>query len=122
MTFAVDDQDADRLNDRMVEELVGKGAIEHPRIERAFRAVRRDWFLPDSPLGEVFADRAVVTHRGPDGVAISSSSQPSLMARMLGQLRLEPGMAVLEIGTGTGYNAALLGHVVGRRAPSSPWI
>ncbi len=113
MTSAVDDQEAGRLNDRLVDELVRNGAVEDPRIERAFRAVRRDLFLSDSPPGEVFADRAVVTRRGPDGIPVSSSSQPSLMACMLGQLRLQPGLAVLEIGTGTGYNAALLGHAVG---------
>lgn len=43
----------------------------------------------------------------------SSSSQPSVMASMLESLRLEPGMSVLEIGTGTGWNAALIASVVG---------
>ena len=42
-----------------------------------------------------------------DGEAISSSSQPEMMAIMLEQLALEPGLRVLEIGAGTGYNAAL---------------
>ena len=43
----------------------------------------------------------------------SSSSQPTIMALMLDALRLEPGMRVLEIGAGTGYNAALLERIVG---------
>ena len=46
-------------------------------------------------------------------MAISSSSQPALMAQMLEQLDVRSGMAVLEVGTGTGYNAALLGQLVG---------
>src|SRR5207245_2580927 len=46
------------------------------------------------------------------GVPISSSSQPSLMAQMLEDLRLTPGLRVLEVGAGTGYNAALLAHAV----------
>jgi protein-L-isoaspartate(D-aspartate) O-methyltransferase len=46
-------------------------------------------------------------------VPISSSSQPSLMAQMLQDLELQPGQRVLEVGTGTGYNAALLAHLVG---------
>ena len=75
--------------------------------------MRRHWFLPEAALEDVYRDRAVVTHRDGAGVAISSSSQPALMALMLEQLAVQPDMAVLEIGTGTGYNAALLGQLVG---------
>ena len=89
------------------------GAIRSAPVEAAFRAVRRHWFLPGAALDDVYRDRALVTHRAGNGVAISSSSQPALMAQMLDQLSVEPGMAVLEIGTGTGYNAALLGQLVG---------
>ncbi|MEV6836838.1 methyltransferase domain-containing protein [Streptomyces sp. NPDC051133] len=48
-----------------------------------------------------------------DGELLSSSSQPSLMARMLVALRVEDGDRVLEVGAGTGYNAALLAHRLG---------
>ena len=43
----------------------------------------------------------------------SSASMPAVMAQMLTALAVEPGMRVLEIGTGTGYNAALLAHRLG---------
>lgn len=44
----------------------------------------------------------------------SSASMPTVVAIMLGKLQAEPGMSVLEIGTGTGYNAALLAHRLGQ--------
>ncbi len=71
---------------------------------------------PDDPDSEhldlIYTDRSLVT-RMEDGWPTSSTSQPSLVARMLELLDLEPGMSVLEIGTGTGYNAALLAELVG---------
>ncbi len=73
----------------------------------AFARVPRHLFLPGVPLDGVYADDAVVT-RDEGGVPTSSSSQPSLMARMLDQLQVGAGDRVLEVGTGTGYNAALL--------------
>ena len=108
-----EDDEAERLHHRMVDGLCGSGTIRDLRIEAAFRTVRRHWFLPDAALEDVYRDLAVVTHRDEHGVAISSSSQPALMAMMLEQLAGQPDMAVLEIGTGTGYNAALLGQLVG---------
>ena len=77
--------------------------------------MKRHWFLPDTGLDQVYTDMAVVTHRRPDGVPVSSSSQPAIMARMLQQLDVLPAHRVLEVGAGTGYNAALLGHLVGPR-------
>src|SRR5262249_1692926 len=66
----------------------------------------------------IYSDRALITHVSPGRrdepvTPISSSSQPSLMAQMLEDLSLAHGQRVLEIGAGTGYNAALLAHVVG---------
>jgi protein-L-isoaspartate O-methyltransferase len=48
-----------------------------------------------------------------NGAAISSSTEPALMAHMLGLPDIHDGQKVLEIGTGTGYNAALLAHRLG---------
>jgi protein-L-isoaspartate O-methyltransferase len=49
----------------------------------------------------------------------SSASQPNVVAGMLDALDVQPGMRVLEIGTGTGYNAALLAHRLGSAAVTS---
>jgi protein-L-isoaspartate(D-aspartate) O-methyltransferase len=63
-------------------------------------------------LRGAYADEPLAT-RVRDGELISSSSQPSLMAMMLVELGVRDGDAVLEIGAGTGYNAALLAHRLG---------
>ncbi|WP_329526388.1 methyltransferase domain-containing protein [Streptomyces sp. NBC_01462] len=63
-------------------------------------------------LRGAYADTALAT-RVRDAELLSSSSQPSLMAMMLTALEIRDGDAVLEIGAGTGYNAALLAHRLG---------
>jgi protein-L-isoaspartate(D-aspartate) O-methyltransferase len=92
--------------------LTNAGYIHTPAVEAAFRAVPRHLFLPAVALDTVYADEAIATKRL-DGKTVSSSSQPAIMAIMLEQLDLQPGHRVLEIGAGTGYNAALMAHIVG---------
>jgi protein-L-isoaspartate(D-aspartate) O-methyltransferase len=96
---------------RMVDGLVAGGRIRTAAVERAFRVVPRHAFLPDLPPEQAYQDDAVAT-KWLDGVAVSSASQPSMMAIMLEQLAARPGQRVLEIGAGTGYNAALLAELV----------
>ncbi len=62
---------------------------------------------------QVYRDDALVTGVDQYGRTLSSSSQPAVMASMLEMLAVRPGMRVLEIGTGSGYNTALLAHLVG---------
>lgn len=90
-----------------------QGTITDARIKAAFGVVPRAMFLPNVPTDEVNSDRAIITKRDAAGAAISSSSQPTMMAMMLAQLDLQPDMNVLEIGTGTGYNAAIMQAMVG---------
>lgn len=82
-------------------------------VAQAFRAVPRHLFLPGVTPQRAYRDEAVPTKWGPDGRPVSSSSQPSVMAMTLEQLDVRPGQRVLEIGAGTGYNAALLAALVG---------
>jgi len=88
------------------------GRVRTPAVEEAFRTIPRHLFLPGIPVRAAYADEAVAVQHV-DGVATSSASQPSMMAIMLEQLDVRPGHRVLEIGAGTGYNAALLAHLVG---------
>ena len=103
---------ADAARERMVDKLVQQ---VHPREETvaAFRTVPRHLFLPDVELDRVYSGSAIPTKHGDNGDPISSSSEVAIMALMIDALRLERGQRVLEIGAGTGYNAAVLAELVG---------
>jgi protein-L-isoaspartate(D-aspartate) O-methyltransferase len=107
------EEEALRRNEQLVEQLEATGTLRDPAVAGAFRAVPRHRFLPGRPLDEVYEDSAIMTKVGERGVPLSSSSQPTIMAIMLQLLRPLPGNRVLEIGAGTGYNAALIAHLVG---------
>lgn len=118
-----------------VRELTAAGVLEDQAWRAAFAAVPRHIFVPYFWTGRgagherlwaqdpdpeqrarwlrgVYADTPLAT-RLRDGQLVSSSSQPSLMAKMLRALEVRDGDNVLEIGAGTGYNAALLCHRLG---------
>jgi protein-L-isoaspartate(D-aspartate) O-methyltransferase len=107
-----------RLNAGLIERIsrnmrgAGDSLPEH--IAAAFRAVPRHLFVPDLPLDQAYEDQAIVL-KDERGEPRSSSSQPTVMAVMLSQLDLQEGHSVLEIGTGSGYNAALMAQIVGER-------
>ena len=101
------------LRERLVTGLRADGALHDARVAAALADVPRHKFLPGIDPGRAYADDAVVTKVDADGRPISSSSQPAIMALMLEQLDVQPGHRVLEIGAGTGYNAALLAHLAG---------
>jgi protein-L-isoaspartate(D-aspartate) O-methyltransferase len=105
------------------------GAIRSGAVEHAFASVARHRCVPqfrygpktitvpqnEQPGSEVldiiYSHQSLLTSTGQDGDPPSSSSAPTLMARMLEALNLRPGMRVLEIGAGTGYNAALIATI-----------
>jgi protein-L-isoaspartate(D-aspartate) O-methyltransferase len=89
------------------------GFLRSPELVEAFGAIWREWFVPGVDLGTVYDSDAAIPTVVVDGAVVSSSSAPGVMAVMLERLDLRAGHRVLEIGTGTGYNAALLAHVVG---------
>jgi methyltransferase of FxLD system len=93
-------------------ELRRTGVAVSGAVAGALLAVPRHHFVPDPPAEAVYRNEVFVT-KVVDGVPTSSSSRPATMATMLQHLQVEPGHHVLEIGTGTGYNAALLAHLVG---------
>ncbi|MBV9013236.1 MAG: methyltransferase domain-containing protein [Pseudonocardiales bacterium] len=124
----------------LVDGLSSSGALA-PDWRAAFLAVPRHLFVPDlvwrdpgdgcgpqpvrraeqpqAWLEIVYRDEPVITQindgdsTAPHTLYTSSTSMPSIVAEMLTALRAEPGMNVLEIGTGTGWNTALLAHRLG---------
>ncbi|HEV2361757.1 MAG TPA: methyltransferase domain-containing protein [Acidimicrobiales bacterium] len=103
---------ADALVEALLASMTASGSLRSPRVADAFRAVRRHTFVPGVGLEQAYRDE-VVPVKMLDGRLVSSCSQPSIVACMLEQLELAPGMRVLEVGAGTGWNAALLGWLVG---------
>lgn len=104
----------ERLRRRLVKDLRTRGWLHTDHVADAFANVPRHLFVPGRSLKDAYANRAIITKQI-DGIGVSSSSEPAIMAIMLEQLDLQPGQRVLEIGAGTGYNAALISHLVGRR-------
>jgi protein-L-isoaspartate(D-aspartate) O-methyltransferase len=126
--------------ERLVATLVAQGSLHTPALREAFLRVPREawisayyepvpssgrpmcWQLrkADQQLQEqwvawveaLYHDVPLVT-RLQGNLPVSSSSAPTAMARMLEALSVQPGQRVLEIGTGTGYHAALLAELVG---------
>jgi len=100
---------------RLASELRHRGRALSRSVQSAFAKVPRHVFVPEVAPADAYRDEAFVIKCGADGMPVSSSSQPAMMAIMLNQLRLQPGHRVLEIGTGSGYNAAVMAAVVGPR-------
>jgi protein-L-isoaspartate(D-aspartate) O-methyltransferase len=84
-----------------------------PAVSAAFGTVPRHAFVPQVEAENAYQDVAIVVKSDAGGLPVSASTQPAIMAIMLGQLGLASGQRVLEIGTGTGYNAALIAEIIG---------
>ena len=87
---------------RMVATQIEARGVRDPRVLDAMRRVERHRFVPEALLGEAYADWPLVIGHG------QTISQPYIVAVMAEAARLGPGARVLEIGTGSGYQAAVL--------------
>jgi len=89
----------------MVHQQLELRGINDPRVLEAMRKVERDRFVPEDVRGFAYDDRALPIGYG------QSISQPYVVALMSELLELKGGERVLEIGTGSGYQAAVLGEL-----------
>jgi protein-L-isoaspartate O-methyltransferase len=85
----------------------------NPDQQMLWRLIRRADIDREAWQQKIYQDNCLIIDIDEHGLPRSSSSQPSLMAEMLETLSVSGGQKVLEIGTGTGYNAALLAYIVG---------
>jgi protein-L-isoaspartate(D-aspartate) O-methyltransferase len=93
-------------NTMMVQSLRDRGYVRSKRVEEAMLAVDRAYFV--SGAAYPYDDRPYPVGSG------QTISAPSVVGFMLEHLDVKPGMRVLEVGSGSGYNAALLSHLVGK--------
>jgi protein-L-isoaspartate(D-aspartate) O-methyltransferase len=92
--------------EQMVLSQIERRGVSDPDVLRAMRAVPRHQFVPEQYLSAAYAD-----HPLPIGYG-QTISQPYIVAWMTELLELEPDYRVLEIGTGSGYQAAVLAEIV----------
>ncbi|MGZ8531327.1 MAG: protein-L-isoaspartate(D-aspartate) O-methyltransferase [Candidatus Binatia bacterium] len=88
---------------RMVEVQLRARDIRHPRVLEVMRTVPRHLFVPEPERDRAYNDTPLPIGHG------QTISQPYIVAFMTQELDIEPGHRVLEIGTGSGYQAAVLG-------------
>jgi len=93
-------------NNMIEHQLRRRGVVMHAVLE-AMRTVPRHLFVPHEQSARAYDDEALPVAAG------QTISQPFMVGIMTQELQLRPGMRVLEIGTGTGYQAAILSHLVG---------
>jgi protein-L-isoaspartate(D-aspartate) O-methyltransferase len=97
---------ADRQETMIRQQVVERG-IADERVLSALRAVPRDVFFPPDLKSEAYADRAVGIGHG------QTISQPYMVALMTHRLGIQPTHRVLEVGTGSGYQTAVLSKLAG---------
>ena len=93
--------------DRMVAEQIAARGLDDPVVLRAMRAVPREDFVPAEERDLAYEDGPLPIGHG------QTISQPYIVAVMTAAARVRPGERVLEIGTGSGYGAAVLSKIAG---------
>ncbi len=89
----------------MVRNQIEARQVTDPQVLEAMRSVPRHRFVPDRYIDQAYADHPLPIGHG------QTISQPYIVALMTESLELEPGDRVLEIGTGSGYQAAVLAEM-----------
>jgi protein-L-isoaspartate(D-aspartate) O-methyltransferase len=94
---------------KLVECLKKQGYVYSVAVEQALLSVRRDEFLPEEKKHLSYIDSPLEIGNG------QTISAPHMVAIMTEEMNLSSGYQVLEIGTGSGYHAAIVSHVIGKK-------
>ncbi len=94
--------DPKRSRERMVREQIEARGVRDPAVLAAMRAAPRHEFVEEALWPQAYEDHPVPIGHG------QTISQPYIVALMSETLEVDPGMRILEIGTGSGYQAAIL--------------
>ncbi|XXJ19454.1 protein-L-isoaspartate(D-aspartate) O-methyltransferase [Desulfovibrio caledoniensis] len=94
-----------RLRERMVRDQIQARGVTDERVLAAMRELPRHVFVEEALAYKAYSDGPLPIGEG------QTISQPYIVALMSELLQVEPGMKVLEIGTGSGYQAAVLAHM-----------
>lgn len=97
--------DPRRLRERMVKEQIEAAGIRDQAVLEAMREVHRHRFVEEALAAKAYSDSPLPIGEG------QTISQPFIVARMTELLQVRPDMKVLEIGTGSGYQSAVLARM-----------
>lgn len=92
---------------QLIDDLIGEGYLRTPRIVDAFRKIDRADFVPEKSKSEAYVNAPLPIGYG------QTISQPLTVAFMLELLKPEKGDKILDIGSGSGWQTALLAEIVG---------
>ena len=97
------------MSSRLVEDLVQEGVIKSERVKKAMLSVPREEFVMPEYRMMAYEDRPLPLFAG------ATISAPHMVAMMCELINPRPGMKILEVGTGSGYHAAVCAEAIERR-------
>ncbi|NOX59790.1 MAG: protein-L-isoaspartate(D-aspartate) O-methyltransferase [Planctomycetes bacterium] len=100
-------ENSETLRAQMIQTQIIARGIRDEAVLRAMQSVPRELFVPDKHRGQAYDDKALPVGPG------QTISQPFIVAYMSHKLQVESGHRVLEVGTGTGYQTAILAQLSG---------